>query len=118
MKKKTLAGMLPLYIKYSYLKFSYCFSERITPIGLPVLISSLPFTFHVSGLVFTSNHNKGTSSFFDFDIIDSSGIMLPNEMGLGWEKDFVAGENIKQQIIINRFVLIGFVWINDLRMLL
>ena len=36
------------------MKFSYCFSERITPIGIPLQTNNPSFTVHVAGEVFTS----------------------------------------------------------------
>src|SRR5690606_9059439 len=38
------------------MKFSYCFSDRITPIGLPVQTRVSPFNSHVSLSVFTLYH--------------------------------------------------------------
>src|SRR5882762_6406062 len=72
------------------MKFSYCFSERITPMGWPVQTSSSPFLVHVSGDVLTSIHDKGISFLLDVDVRFSSGTRLPNSTGACWEKDSVA----------------------------
>ena len=40
------------------IKFSYCFFERITPIGFPVQTRSPSFTDQVAGVVFTSTHSE------------------------------------------------------------
>src|SRR5258706_10716682 len=89
------------------MKFSYCFSERITPMGWPVQTSSSPFLVHVSGDVLTSIHDKGISFLPDVDVRFSRGIRFPNSTRAGWEKDSVTRKSRKQKMRQYREVLIG-----------
>ena len=60
------------------MKFSYCFSDRITPIGKPLQTSSSPSKYHVSLSVFTLNHFKGVSSGCLSLTKDSNPLDFPN----------------------------------------
>src|SRR5690606_32089086 len=59
------------------IKFSYCFSLRITPMGSPVLTSSSSLTDQVSSAVLTLTHRMGTDCSSETDIADPNGISLP-----------------------------------------
>src|SRR5918994_5713560 len=59
------------------MKFSYCFSLRITPIGFPEHLSSSPFRDQVSLLVLTLIHRIGACCFLLLKKLSLS-VSVPN----------------------------------------